>query len=730
MKFINYIYFFIFLFQKSFSSFIRINATNDIKFNCENGLFIIDFKVDFSSPLEDYYSFDLNLEFPDQLKFKCLIEYQNSTINCISNLNSNKCNLGNDQLIQFQNTFPKVKGIIWDYDSFVKNVYGKYFVFDYNCEQKKIENSLDKINIDEYGLIFNISSIYKNKCSYSTNIEENKYYFSMKLNILDGYLKNQLEQINTEKGDIGFIELEFLQEIFIPLLFGNNINYLKELRKSVDFPFAFCNYKEKISNLNINNLIKDGIDFDCYIPIPEDQLMIGIIQIKPFYDQIYIKINKDTQTSEIILVNFYFNINRTIELIDNEKNENFLGIRIIDEIIDNNTDIEENNETNNKELNDNKESQNNNSTINNNDINNINKTEEKKYITINYFLIGNKNDKLYCPDKPIFTIEKLKDIQLKYSFERNYTFFLKGKLSYKFIEEKNILFNQTDKEINFNLQVIDNLAENEDDQKAIVFCVLPNNTFFLNKNIIIYCYGNKLSEDSMKKNDTDITLNWAIEKNRIHENIIIKWPKVKKRIKHMYSYTIKAFSILQKNYGCFNDEFYFYMYIYKLDYEPDILFEIEMRNPKDPRAVCKVHESSILKCYFPLYQQRLLKNTVISLPINITYESRDSRGNKVIFIVDEYDFDYDDFHIVVKETCGDYVFIGALKKAGLSYFIIIMGIIGIGIFIFLFIVCLIFYISYKIKHRNRKGKYFAYIEEGDNSGMKNKNINISSSPRK
>ena len=201
----------------------------------------------------------------------------------------------------------------------------------------------------------------------------------------------------------------------------------------------------------------------------------------------------------------------------------------------------------------------------------------------------------------------------------------------------------------------------------------------------------------------------------------------------MYSYTIKAFSMIQKNYGCFNEEFYFYMYIYSLDYEPNIYFEIEMKNPKMPRAVCKVYESSILKCFLPLHRYRLLKNTKISLPTNISYEIRDSRGNKVIFIVDEYDYDYDDFHITVRETCGDYLLIGALRRAGFSYFMIIMGIIGVAVFIFIFLVLFSCYIAYKLKHRNRKGPYFAHIEEGDSSGIKNikeKKMNIRSNTKK
>ena len=35
----------------------------------------------------------------------------------------------------------------------------------------------------------------------------------------------------------------------------------------------------------------------------------------------------------------------------------------------------------------------------------------------------------------------------------------------------------------------------------------------------------------MLTNDTDVTLNWGLEKNRLHDDIIIKWPDEKKKIK-------------------------------------------------------------------------------------------------------------------------------------------------------------------------------------------------------
>ena len=495
------LFYFIFLIHKVSSIINKINATHEPNYYCDNNIFFIDLKVDFAMPFDTYYSFNLVLEYPDDVKFKCFIDYQNKTIHCSANLNSNKFNFEMNQVFQLPNQFPKVKGLLWDYDSFVKNVYGKYYLLNYNCLQKNLENPLNKKDDNEYAFIFNITSIYDNRCSYSRIVEENKYFFNMKLNILDGFLKKEIEKTSNRDGDIGFLEVEFLQEIWVPILFGNNINHLDQLEKDDYYPFAFCSMKDKISKKNLNSLTKDGTIFECYIPIPEDQLMMGIIQIKPFYDQIYLKLNED-QFKEIALTKIYFNINITKEQADNESKQQ---LRRNDEA----TDISSGRisiilSKNTPENNDNNESPNKEiigtyispmttaiSQIENKDKN---ITKEKTYATINYLLIGNETDKVHCPDKPIFSINKLNDIQLKYSHEKNYTFFLKGKLSYDFQKEKNIFLDKTNEEIDFYLQVTDNLAENEDDQRAMVHCVIPNDTLFFNKSISINCDGKKISE--------------------------------------------------------------------------------------------------------------------------------------------------------------------------------------------------------------------------------------------
>ena len=627
-------------------------------------------------------------------------------------MNSNKFDLELGEFIEFPKSFPKLENIVWDYDSFVKNIYEKEWVITDDCLQKSFGQNL---LYDDWALVTNITSIYENKCSYSVNPAENKYNFKMKASILDGYLIKKIESNE-------FQEIEFLQDIWVPILIDIK---LMTFRKINDLSFAFCSVKDKISKSNLDILIKDGLDLDCHILIPEGSLLIGIIQILPFYDYVYME-NKN----EIFFDKIYFNINRTIEQkIETQNNNNFIFNKKSKSNLKRRND-DDNNIPPSTPLDDsinNKSIQNNES----NEIDNTNSTIIPKInmISINYFLIGDEDNKIFCPDKPIFSIrDSNKNIQLLQSDNSNYTIGLRGILSngLQEVDNKYVSLKELYNEISFSLQVIDNLAENEDNQKAELQCIIPIGSPFY-RIITILCNGNKISEESMTANDTDILLNWGIEKNRLHENIIIKWPDTKRKSKHIYSYNIQGFSMVQKNYGCFNNEFYFYIYIYDLDHEPDISFELQMRNPTEPKAKCKLYESSILKCSFPLEKQKLEKNTRIDLPINYTYSNIDENGNIVNFYVDDYDLDYDDFHIVVRQTCGDNYIVGALKKAGFNYFKVFMIVIGIGIFAFIVFVCFIFFIYYKVKYRNRKGNYIRHIEEDTNTVGKIKKMDIASS---
>ena len=795
IKSFYFIYILIILIKFTLNEEITVTATNELSAECKDGLYFIEIKVNFSSPFNEYYSFPLSLLSPPELLLKCFFNYNNNAILCYGNLYENKFDLEMGEFIILPNTFPKLDNIIWDYDSFVKNIYEREWIIKEDCLQANITNFLN----NKWGLFFDIKEIYDNKCSYSINAEENKYIFKMKTNLVKG---NLIEKKDND------LEIEFLEEIWVPLL----INTRRGIFTKIDhFSFAFCSAEANKLKINFNNLKNERLDFDCYIPIPEGKLLVGAIKIEPFHDYLHMKIDEYENSENKIFDNIYFYINRTYEIIYNisekplvkqdytssifdkrkdeeidnntssdsneeiKDNTNIINNEIsqtddeikeneenkeTNEIISENTEIKENEENKGTNIisnvdipsyNESKGNENKETNIITNEItqsitkektedNNKNNTninnpkEYKEIMTYNYFIIGEQK-KIYCPDKPIFVINDInKDVTLFSSEEKTYTIMLKGVLTNGLQEVGNKFFSimEVYEDISFNLHLIDNLAEDEDDQKAKAVCNITAGTLFYKKTSI-FCYAEKISEESKLTNNSDITLNFGLEKNRLYDDIIIRWPDEKKKIKHMYSYNIEGFSLVQTNYGCFNNEFYFYIYIFEIDNEADINFEIQMKNPVEPKAICKLHEPTILKCYFPLYQQKLEQNTLIDLPTNFTYYSEDENGNKVIFEVDDYEFDYEDFHIRVKETCGDYYIVGALKKAGLDYFKIFLIVLGIAAFAFIVFICFISYVYYKIKHRNRKGQYIRHIEEdiNTNNNINNKfNVNKSEKEKK
>ena len=648
---IFFIFLFFFVKINSENNDITIYATNEVIEGCEEGYYLIKLNVEFSSEFEGYYSFNLNLENPSELEFKCFIEYKNSSIICIGNLNSNDFDFEYGEFIEFPINFPEVKGIKWDYNSFARNIYGKGWIVEEDCLMINEEN----FTMNEWGLIFNITDIYDDSCIEKENSLEYSYNFKMKGNFI---LNNLLE--NDED------ELEILQDIWVPITIkARKYRFIRVEH----FYFAFCPFNIKLSNSNIN----EQFIFDCNIPIPEGKLLIHDIKIQSFYDFFHIKSKLD---DDIFFDNIYFKINRT-------RNIQFISQEEI------NTDLE-----------------------------NLTKSND---IMVNYFILGESesdSNKIYCPDKPLFRItDSDTDIRLFNSGRFNYTFTLSGILYFQNKNYSNIasLYD----EIIFNLKLLDNLAENEDNQIAEATCVIPRETIFYKK-IDIFCSVNKISEESMRTNDTDVLLNWNLESNRLQRNLIIEWPEENKKIKHMYYYTIKGFSLLNQNYGCYNNKFYFYIYIYTLDFEPDIEFEIQMKNPPEPKAICKIYEPSILKCYFPLEKKKLEKHSSIDMMTNYSYYSVDKDGNKVVFMVENFDSDYEDLHLKLRDSCGDYFIVGLLKNVGVDYVKVGIIVLSILCFVIMVIICFICYVIYKIKTRNMRGKYMRYVEEGSNNHV---NIN-------
>ena len=144
---------------------ITIYATNEVIAGCENGYYLIELNVKFSSKFDGYYSFLLNLENPSELVFKCFIEYKNSSIKCIGNLNSNYFDFEYGEYIEFPINFPEVKGIKWDYNSFARNIYGKGWIVEEDCLMK----TQDNFTMNDWSLIFNINDIYDDSCIEKDN---------------------------------------------------------------------------------------------------------------------------------------------------------------------------------------------------------------------------------------------------------------------------------------------------------------------------------------------------------------------------------------------------------------------------------------------------------------------------------------------------------------------------------------------------------------------------------
>ena len=682
-----------------------IRAKDIINYYCLDNIYYLKIKILLSSPIDYYISFTLNMVKPNNLKFKCLINYQDDSINCFSVLYHSEKNILERTELEFPYYFPDINGVSWDYDSFVSIIYRRWVKNRSKCFFKNIDVLDENVNVNNYPLVADVKEISGSKCNY----EQNKYIFNMKINFKGGV---SAENIKNEGWKI-----QILQDIWVPLLFEkiDTKNKKKYFGRYVYFQDAFCSFSEEINKNNFNNefLLK------CNIPIDDEFVIRGPIKIVSFYDQVYVKVIKGKQI-ELVSNKIYFNSIRNVNLNTNNNNLNINNDNLNTKnnslksdkdnlVTNNNLNIKNNNTSNIISLSKKKEI----SETENNQIIKFNEPNDNPNKLYSFDLGGN-NSLFFCPNKPIFKIDKLSNIKLLTSSFRNYTIELTGTLHnpYRFINGEVDIMEKLISDINFNLTISDNLIEESENKKTNLSCLLKLGVPFNEKNKVnILCTGIKKQKGFIKTKNADIILNWDLIENKKLKNLIILWPKERKHYKNLYSYIVKGLSLMQNNYGCFNNQFYFFIFIYDLGFEPPINFDLEMRSPNFPKANCKLYDSISLKCYLPLYNKKIFKGENISMPVNIEYENINSEGNRVVFKVSNFTRDYYDFHILMKEDCGDFAVIGALKNTGMSFLSIVFWIIGVLIFIFIVFVCLIFFIYYKITHKGRKGKYYAYIEE-------------------
>lgn len=341
--------------------------------------------------------------------------------------------------------------------------------------------------------------------------------------------------------------------------------------------------------------------------------------------------------------------------------------------------------------------------------------DEKTYISLD-----EKDHGIICPNQPVFTITTSDDITMGSYYEETnkYSFFLIGTLSngyYAFKNGTTVELNSTYKDISFNLIVQDNFKE-QDENDVIAVCVLPNNSPYQLKNeAYIQCIASK-EKTSVPNKNVDIVLNWNLKANNNFKDIIINWPRSYDDVnkKNIYEYELTGLSIRQSNFGCHNNNFDFYVYIYNLGREPKLSFDLPLSSPKDMDAYCQIFDETALKCTLNLKHTKLSKGTQIALPLMGSKNEIDTdEGNRIIFTMNNYsqiNNDHD-FYVKTQESCGDYLVVGTLKDMGMSHKTSVIVYIIIIVFILLVIAGFVIYIICKIRLRYKRGKKLTTSEE-------------------
>jgi len=638
-----------------------ISTDKNITYSCSNNVYQFSFEVNLSEKLEEIIPFELNIPLPNNLPFKCVIDGPKSNILCFHSFSNYVWSLVDNSRIELPYTFPEIKGIKWDYDSFLRKIYRYLWRTAGNCGlELEVNNQSNQISESKLDFISDVIEIYQGKC----NSSKYEYNFEMKIKLFDGEIFKELQNSkNNNKTE----KIEFLHGIYVPVLLGEKEKKGKTIfRKDNEYKYAKCYYISEINQDNFN--ANEGINFACLLTVSKYINFKGPLQIKPFTDYVYIK--KTDMNGKISI--------------------NKIGIKF--EIL---SGFEESESTAPK-------------------TGNLNSGKKSGEIEPHFLLLNSELSTYICPDKIILTINNYNDGITFGGLNdsgNKYLFIINGYLSngYEYINNTLSLMDITKDEIIFNLKITDNL-ENADNKKKFVKCYIPTGTS-INKNelIEVQCYGSK--KESSNKN-TDILLNWNLEENNNFENIIIKWPYDLTKKKNIFYYEIKGLSVKKDNFGCFENKFYFYLYVYDLKAEPKISFNLPLISPKYSYAVCKLYNSVTFKCIINLRLLHISKGSKIILPSKIREFLPNKEQNLVLYKVDNNSMSSSlDFQLPVEENCGDFRLIGAIKDIGYTYLqviiIIVCACIGLAICISGVALCVV----YEILNRNKKGLYFRHAEE-------------------
>ena len=655
---------------------VIIPSDQNLKHFCQNNVYQFQFDIKLSKALNEIIPFEMIIPLPNRLPFKCIIDGPKSNVYCFHSFQNYVWSLADNSRIELPYSFPEIKGIRWDYDSFLRKIYRYLWRTIGNCGlEYQINPKLSKYNKNNQNQT-TVESTTPEKMQIVADVEEISggqclsskydYSFNMKLKLYEGEV---FEELKNAKAANQNVKIKFLHEIYVPVLLGDKMQKGKTtFKKDFEYKYAMCSYDSELTQTNYDG----GVIFVCHLEVNRYVKFQGPLQIKPFTDYAFIeKTDKDAKKT-ISKIGMKFEILSGFEKKD-----------------DSTTPTSENAAKNNLQ----------------------------KQIALNEpnFLILNSNlNTFICPDKPVLVVKNYNEGitfgGLNTSGSK-YLFLIYGYLTngYEFVNGTLTSLDMTKEEIKFFLQVTDNL-ENPDNKKKSVKCHIPTNTP-INKNVLIevQCIG---SRAPLKHNNTDILLNWNLEENNNFDNLVIKWPYDLTKKKHIFYYNIKGLSVKRDDYGCFENKFYFYLYVYDLKAEPKISFDLPLVYPRGSYAVCRLYNSVTFKCMVDLRLKKISKGRKIILPSQMTEYLPNREQNIVLYSVNATNFtSILNFQIPIAESCGDLMLVGAIKDIGYSYtqviIIIVCGIVGL----FLCVLGVGFCITYEITHRNRKGPYFKYTEE-------------------
>ena len=673
---------------------------------CTNNVYNFEFKVSFSQTFDKIIPFEIPL--PNTLTFKCIIDGPNSKIACSHSFSNYVWSLSDNSKVELPHSFPYVEGIEWDYDSFLRKIYRHLWRNKGNCGLE-YENSNINGQINEEvkpkttiknEIIGNVEEIYDGDC-YSSKYD---YSFLMKIKLKEGIFIDELKNAKENKKNI---KINFLHNIYVPILLGEkNVMGTITFKKDYDYKYAFCQYKQDINEDIIDK--QEGLIFQCHIPVSQLVQLKGPLQIKPFTDFVYItKTDKDGKnTTKRIGIEFNIPSSSKIESDNGDKKARVrlasnIQLKNEEPIIENESIPSDGKKVMNK--------------VTETNLRNLDDKTKSQKKEPNFLILDSNLNIFMCPDKPILTIKNY-DEGITFGGLSNtnvkYLFLISGYLTngYDFTNNSITVLDMTKEDIQFYLELIDNL-EPPDNRKKKAKCTIPAGTS-INKNelVEIRCIGRRAN---LGINNTDFILNWNLEKNNDFHNIVIRWPYDLTKKKHIFYYDIHGLSVNKEDYGCFENKFYFYLYVYDLQAEPKISFNLPLVNPPDTKAVCKLYNSVTFKCVIDLRLKKLSKGENIILPYNMTKYLSNKELSIILYRANLNNSlsSQADFVLPIPEDCGDYILVGAIKDIGFSYLQVIIIIICIFGGIGLCILGVVFCVIYEITHRNRKGQYYRHTEE-------------------